>query len=69
MRALFFSLVALIWAANCIGQSPSIEFTTSASHIKHVFIIILENKDFRETFSTSNQDPYLQKTSFLWELC
>jgi len=30
--------------------------------VKHVFIIVLENKSFRETFETGIQDPYLQKT-------
>lgn len=36
--------------------------TTAASEIKHVFVIVLENKTFSNTFGTSTQDPYLQKT-------
>jgi len=30
--------------------------------IKHVFVIVLENKSYADTFGTSTQDPYLQKT-------
>jgi phosphatidylinositol-3-phosphatase len=30
--------------------------------IRHVFIIVLENKGYADTFGTSSQDPYLQKT-------
>ncbi len=36
--------------------------TTAAAKIKHVFVIVLENKTFSNTFGTSTQDPYLQKT-------
>ena len=36
--------------------------TTAAARIRHVFIIMLENKDYADTFGTSTQDPYLQKT-------
>lgn len=36
--------------------------TTEAGRVKHVFIIVLENKTFSSTFGTSAQDPYLQKT-------
>src|ERR1700761_6028518 len=36
--------------------------TTAATKIKHVFVIVLENKSFSDTFGTSTQDPYLQKT-------
>lgn len=30
--------------------------------IRHVFIIVLENKSYPDTFTTSRQDPYLQRT-------
>jgi hypothetical protein len=33
-----------------------------AAHVRHVFVIVLENKTFSDTFGTSTQDPYLQKT-------
>src|SRR5580658_332618 len=36
--------------------------TTDAAKIKHVFVIVLENKNFDDTFGTSTQDPYLQRT-------
>jgi phosphatidylinositol-3-phosphatase len=36
--------------------------STDAAKIRHVFIIVLENKSFSDTFGTSTQDPYLQKT-------
>lgn len=35
--------------------------TTDASRVRHVFIIVLENKNFDDTFGSSRQDPYLQK--------
>jgi hypothetical protein len=38
------------------------EVRTAASRIRHVFIIVLENKNYSDTFGTSTQDPYLQKT-------
>jgi phosphatidylinositol-3-phosphatase len=36
--------------------------TTAASEVRHVFLIVLENKTFSNTFGNSTQDPYLQKT-------
>jgi phosphatidylinositol-3-phosphatase len=36
--------------------------TTEASKVRHVFMIVLENKSYSDTFGTSTQDPYLQKT-------
>src|SRR6201999_99682 len=36
--------------------------TTAASKVGHVFVIVLENKNYGDTFGTSTQDPYLQKT-------
>ncbi len=30
--------------------------------IRHVYIIVLENKSFRDSFGASTQDPYLQKS-------
>jgi len=36
--------------------------TTAAAQVKHVFVIVLENKNFSDTFETSTQDFYLQKT-------
>ncbi len=36
--------------------------TTAAARIRHVFVIMLENKDYEDTFETSEQDPYLRET-------
>ncbi|HVZ82601.1 MAG TPA: alkaline phosphatase family protein [Terracidiphilus sp.] len=35
---------------------------TAAAYVKHVFVIVLENKNYSDTFGTSTQDPYLQNT-------
>ena len=35
---------------------------TAAADIRHVFVLLLENKNYEDTFGTSTQDPYLQKT-------
>lgn len=35
---------------------------TSARNIRHVFVIMLENHGYSDTFGSSTQDPYLQKT-------
>jgi len=34
----------------------------TSRRVRHVFIIVLENKDYQDTFGTSTEDPYLQKT-------
>ena len=58
----------LITSLVLIGSVPSFardsegRVTTAAVKIKHVFVIVLENKTFSDTFGTSTQDPYLQKT-------
>ena len=44
------------------GRSHVDHVTTDAAHVRHVFVIVLENKTFSDTFGTSTQDPYLQKT-------
>jgi len=33
----------------------------ASGKIKHVFVVVLENKNYDDTFGTSTQDPYLQK--------
>jgi phosphatidylinositol-3-phosphatase len=59
------------WAANLgIGAIGALLALTAqgspaklAQHpIRHVFIIVLENKNYADTFSASTQDPYLRKT-------
>jgi phosphatidylinositol-3-phosphatase len=44
------------------GRDRDGEVTTAAAKIKHVFVIVLENKTFSNTFGNSTQDPYLQGT-------
>ena len=68
-------LVSFAFAAalGCIVGTASFSFDrshsdrvepprTDAAKIRHVFMIVLENKSFSDTFGTSTQDPYLQKT-------
>jgi hypothetical protein len=58
----------LVPALACSVSLPSFahdrdgEVRTEAAKVKHVFVIVLENKTFSNTFGTSTQDPYLQKT-------
>jgi hypothetical protein len=55
--ALVISTTRATFAEQRDNQVP-----TAAANIKHVFVIVLENKSFADTFGTSTQDPYLQKT-------
>ncbi len=48
--------------AGAAAKDHTPKVATAAAHIRHVFIIMLENKDYADTFGTSTQDPYLQKT-------
>jgi phosphatidylinositol-3-phosphatase len=58
------ALGAVVGVAGAAGFGPNHDgpVTTAAAKIKHVFVIVLENKSFSDTFGTSTQDPYLQKT-------
>ena len=40
----------------------AVSASSQASRIRHVFLIVLENKSYADTFEKSTQDPYLQKT-------
>jgi len=64
-----FLLAAALGAATVVGcsdnsvsSSATDPVTTSAAKVKHVFMIVLENKSFSNTFGNSTQDPYLQQT-------
>jgi phosphatidylinositol-3-phosphatase len=59
--ALLAIVAALITGAGS-ARSRSDEIATDAARIRHVFIIVLENKNYTDTFGTSTQDPYLRKT-------
>jgi phosphatidylinositol-3-phosphatase len=57
-----FILIASLATVPGFAHDRDGEVNTAASKIKHVFVIVLENKTFSNTFGTSTQDPYLQKT-------
>jgi hypothetical protein len=57
--------VAMVVSATHVARAnkhDGHEVPTAASFVKHVFVIVLENKNFSDTFGTSTQDPYLQHT-------
>lgn len=56
--ALLLAAVAALVAA-CGGSDPVLP---PQQRVKHVFVITLENKNYDDTFGTSTQNPYLQKT-------
>ncbi|HEY2419697.1 MAG TPA: alkaline phosphatase family protein [Steroidobacteraceae bacterium] len=54
-------LLALLGAARA-DAAPSAPVSTAAARIRHVLVIVLENKSFDNTFGDSTQDPYLRNT-------
>lgn len=62
-RRIVGALGLLASVAGCGSDTaPNDVQQNGASRIKHVFVIVLENKNYDDTFSASTQDPYLQKT-------
>jgi hypothetical protein len=65
-RRLVFRVCAAIIGASisltCAARNHGAPVATAAAKVRHVFVIVLENKSFGDTFGTSTQDPYLQKT-------
>jgi hypothetical protein len=59
-RSIFAKLLVL--ALMLLPQFARAAAPTGLPDIKHVFVIVLENKSFADTFGTSTQDPYLQHT-------
>src|ERR1700722_3781609 len=55
-------VAALTAATSGFARNHDDSVTTAAARVKHVFVIVLENKNYSDTFGTSTQDPYLQKT-------
>src|SRR6202789_749025 len=55
---------AMIGSSTCaaFAEKHEVQVPTAAAEVKHVFVIVLENKSFSDTFGTSTQDPYLQGT-------
>jgi hypothetical protein len=57
------SLTCAISASVLAGDhNHDDDVRTAAAQVRHVFVIVLENKSFASTFGTSTQDPYLQGT-------
>jgi phosphatidylinositol-3-phosphatase len=55
------SAALMTGAARPAGE-VGIHQKTAAAKVRHIFLIVLENKGFRNTFTISIQDPYLQHT-------
>lgn len=53
--------VAAFIVISCSSNRDN-TLSTDASRIRHVFLIMLENKTFNDTFVSSTQDIYLRKT-------
>ena len=53
---ILLSLCGLLFGCTHVSSRPS------SADIRHVFIIVLENKTFDDTFVNSAQDPYLRET-------
>ncbi len=66
LRRLVPLALTAAWALNgasaAWGEQHSREISTTAAEVKHVFVIVLENKSYSDTFGASTQDPYLQHT-------
>jgi len=55
-------IAALVAVTTGFARNHGDQVSTEAARVKHVFVIVLENKNYSDTFGTSTQDPYLQKT-------
>ncbi len=51
-----------VFAVPHLSMADDDGVPTAAANIRHVFVIVLENKNYADTFGSSTQDPYLQKT-------
>ncbi len=49
-------------AAGVVGATAQTSGTTTVPHVKHVFIVVLENENADETFGPNTQIPYLAQT-------
>jgi hypothetical protein len=54
--------IMVVSAHSAFAQRHEERVPTAAAYVKHVFMIVLENKNYSDTFGTSTQDPYLQNT-------
>ncbi|WP_077038283.1 alkaline phosphatase family protein [Pelomonas sp. KK5] len=57
--AMAFALALSLGLSACNWDDPLPE---SQQSIRHVFVITMENKNYADTFGTSTQNPYMQKT-------
>ena len=60
MPALLLSVLAT--GAFTSAPSAGLAAPVDLQRVRHVFLIVLENKNYDDTFASSTQDPYLQKT-------
>jgi hypothetical protein len=49
-------------AAGVVGATAQTSATTTVPHLKHVFIVVLENENADETFGSNTEIPYLAQT-------
>jgi hypothetical protein len=59
---LLAATAAVVVASACMARGHADAVTTAAAQVRHVFIIVLENKNYADTFQNSTQDPYLRQT-------
>ncbi len=62
LPAIFAAILAAGASHTALAGEHDGSVPTAAANVKHVFIIVLENKSYSDTFGTSTQDPYLQNT-------
>jgi hypothetical protein len=55
-------MVAALGALAALWMGPLAQTASALPPIKHVFIVVLENKDFDDTFAPDSPAPYLAKT-------
>jgi hypothetical protein len=61
MRMLRLLAAALAGALLTLG-APTTRAHAALPPVKHVFVIVLENKDYEESFGTASKAPYLART-------
>src|ERR1700736_5933940 len=61
------ALAAIAVGAGALGLAMSASSALASSkfklpHVRHVFVILLENEGYAKTFGTPSADPYLAET-------
>src|SRR4051812_30271284 len=59
--AIVVAVVAAL-AAGVVGATAQTSGTAAVPHLKHVFIVVLENENADETFGPNTEIPYLAQT-------